>query len=197
MAVVPDLQAATWERMIRAVEKVRERLSRAVAALEAAAVPYAVVGGHAVANWVATVDESMVRNTRDVDLLIRRGDLPAAKAALVPAGFLHYELFGVDMFLDGPEGKPGEAVHILYASEKVRPEYIVACPDVDDSVQTATFRVVGLQELVQMKLMSNRDKDRTHVRDLIGVGLLDTTWPDRFPSKLADRLREIIADPDG
>ena len=47
----------TWERMIRAVEKVRERCVRAAKALEAAGVAYAVIGGNAVANWVARVDE--------------------------------------------------------------------------------------------------------------------------------------------
>jgi hypothetical protein len=69
-----------WEildRMERAVAKVRDRLLRATAALNQAGVPYAVVGGHAVASWVATVDEGAVRNTRDVDLLVRRQDLPA------------------------------------------------------------------------------------------------------------------------
>ncbi|HEY3244992.1 MAG TPA: hypothetical protein VGM03_16750 [Phycisphaerae bacterium] len=60
------------------MEKVRERLTRAVRALEAAGVPYAVVGGNAVAAWVARVDEAAVRNTQDVDLLLRRTDLPAA-----------------------------------------------------------------------------------------------------------------------
>jgi len=35
--------------MIRAVEKIRERLRRTVAALEAAKIPYAVAGGNAVA----------------------------------------------------------------------------------------------------------------------------------------------------
>jgi hypothetical protein len=41
------------ERMVRAVEKVRNRLLRAARALEQAKVPYAVVGGNAVAAWVA------------------------------------------------------------------------------------------------------------------------------------------------
>jgi hypothetical protein len=40
------------------VEKVRERLRRAAAALEAAGVPYAVAGGNAVAAWVSRVDEA-------------------------------------------------------------------------------------------------------------------------------------------
>jgi hypothetical protein len=50
---VPPIGRVSWERMIRAVEKVRERLRRAVAALEAAGVPYAVAGGNAVAAWVS------------------------------------------------------------------------------------------------------------------------------------------------
>src|SRR5258708_25995066 len=79
----------SWERMIRAVEKVRERLRRAVAALEAAGIPYAVAGGNAVAAWVSRVDEAAVRNTQDVDILLRRSDLPAATEALNKAGFIY------------------------------------------------------------------------------------------------------------
>jgi hypothetical protein len=60
------------ERMVRAVEKVRDRLLRATAALEEAGVPYAVVEGNAVAAWVSRVDEAAVRNTQDVDIAIRR-----------------------------------------------------------------------------------------------------------------------------
>src|SRR5882672_12699891 len=76
------------DRMERAVVKVRERLLRATAALNQIGVPYAVVGGNAVASWVATVDEGAVRNTRDVDLLVRRDDLPAITTALEQAGFV-------------------------------------------------------------------------------------------------------------
>src|ERR1700756_2388049 len=79
----------SWERMIRAVEKVRERLRRAAAALEAAGGPYCVAGGNAVAAWVSRVDEAAVRNTQDVDILLRRADLPAAISALTKAGFFH------------------------------------------------------------------------------------------------------------
>src|SRR6478736_9222416 len=75
------------DRMERAVAKVRERLLRATAALNEAGVPYAVVGGNAVASWVATVDEGAVRNTRDVDILVRRDDLAAVTAALEKARF--------------------------------------------------------------------------------------------------------------
>src|SRR5436853_5853193 len=70
------------DRMERAVAKVRERLLRATAALNQVGVPYAVVGGNAVASWVATVDEGAVRNTRDIDLLVRRSDLTVITTAL-------------------------------------------------------------------------------------------------------------------
>ena len=76
------------DRMERAVAKVRERLLRATSALNAAGIPYAVVGGNAVASWVATVDEGAVRNTRDVDLLVRRADLPKGWKPLPALGFL-------------------------------------------------------------------------------------------------------------
>ena len=82
------LAPVSWERMIRAVERVRERLSRATAALQRAGIPYAVIGGNAV-------------------------------------------------------------------------------------------------------------KDRTHLRDLIDVGLLDDTWCERLPPELSDRLRRLLEDPDG
>ena len=60
------------DRMVRAVEKVRERLHRTVRALEDAKIPYAVTGGNAVAAWVARVDEAAVRNTPDIDILLGR-----------------------------------------------------------------------------------------------------------------------------
>ena len=98
------------ERIVSAVEKVRQRLLRVAATLRAANVPYAVAGGNAVALWVSRVDEAAVRNTQDVDVLIRRGDFDAAKAALESAGFAYRHLAGVDVFLDGPDAKPRESL---------------------------------------------------------------------------------------
>jgi uncharacterized protein YycO len=74
---------ALWQRMERAAQKVQERLERTAATLEQAGVPYAVIGGHAVRAWVAQVDEAAVRTTRDVDILLRRSDWPAAAAAIL------------------------------------------------------------------------------------------------------------------
>src|SRR5476651_1054315 len=119
-ATVVGMPYSILERMERAVLKVRERLLRSTSALNRAGIPYAVIGGHAVASWVATVDEGAVRNTRDVDLLVRREDLPAIKAAMEGAGFVYEEVMDVQMFIDGPKGKPSEGVHLLFAGEKLK-----------------------------------------------------------------------------
>jgi hypothetical protein len=187
----------SWERMIRAVEKVRERLRRTVAALEAARVPYAVAGGHAVAAWVSRVDEAAVRNTQDVDILLRRADLPAAIAAMSQVGFVHRHSASLEMFLDGPSGRARDAVHIVFASEKVRPESLIPAPDILESEETDAFRLVTLEALVRMKLTAFRDKDRTHLRDLIEVGLVDRSWGGRLPRELGDRLQILLDTPEG
>src|SRR5216683_2634637 len=122
-----------WERALMAAEKVKERLRRATKALDNASVPYAVAGGNAVAEWVARADEGAVRNTRDVDLLVRRIDLPAARTALEAAGFVYCQLLDVDLFIDGPQGRPSEAVHLLFAGEKVRRDDEHNLPDLDES----------------------------------------------------------------
>src|SRR5437879_934630 len=180
--------------MIRAVEKVRDRLRRAAQALDAARVPYAVVGGNAVAAWVSRVDEAAVRNTRDVDLLIRRSDPDAAAEALAAAGFVRRHAgtpkgCGVDMFIDGQEAKARDAVHVVLAGEKVRPDYALPAPDVIEAERAPGFRIASLDALVRMKLTSFRDRDRVHLRDMLEIGLIDAGWCDRLPAPLAERLR--------
>jgi len=136
------------------VEKVKERLVRATAALEKSGVAYAVIGGNAVAAWVGKVDQSAVRFTQDVDLLIRRADLEAVKAALGPAGFIFRHESGIDMFLDGPDAKARDAVHIIFSGEKVRSDYVFPAPDVTEAEASVVFRVLRLDALVRMKLTS-------------------------------------------
>ncbi len=185
------------DRMERAVAKVRDRLLRATTALNEAGVPYAVVGGNAVASWVATVDEGAVRNTRDVDLLVRRSDLLTITTVLEDAGFVYGELLDVVMFRDGPEGKPSEAVHLLFAGERTRPDLLLPAPEIQTVPDPGNFHVITLESLIEMKLMSNRRKDQVHIQDMIGVGLIDRSWLTRFPPVLADRLQQLLDTPDG
>src|SRR5271170_3353482 len=145
-----------WEildRMERAVAKVRERLLRVTAVLNRAGISYAVVGGHAVASWVTTVDEGAVRNTRDIDLLVRRDDLPVITAALEQAGFVRAQVLDATVFLDGPDAKPSESIHLLFAGEKVRAEYALPSPNLSTIDDPAGFRVITLEALVHMKLL--------------------------------------------
>jgi len=192
-----DLNVFSLDRMVRAVEKVRERLLRAAGALEAARIPYAVVGGNAVAAWVSRVDESVARNTRDVDLLIRREDFDRVQSALESAGFLYRHSSSLDIFLDGPDAKARDAIHVVFANEKVRPDESTTNPDVSDSEDAGQFRIISLAALVQIKLTAFRDKDRTHLRDLIDVGLIDATWCDRFITPLSERLLSLLEKPEG
>ncbi|HSZ58199.1 MAG TPA: hypothetical protein VK797_21220 [Tepidisphaeraceae bacterium] len=185
------------DRVVNAVEKVRNRLLRAAAALDAASVPYAVAGGNAVALWVSRVDEGAVRNTQDVDLLIRRPDLDRVKAAMEAAGFVYRHSSGLDLFLDGPNAGPRDAVHLVFAGERVRAHEPVANPDVVDSEPAGAFRVLSLEPLVRIKLTAFGDKDRVHLRDMIDVGLVDSTWPSRYPPVLGERLQSLLDHPEG
>jgi hypothetical protein len=186
------LKDFSWERMIAAVEDVRERACRAADALRGAGIPHVIVGGHAVAAWVARVDKEAVRNTKDVDILIRRIDFPSMIEALQSVGFVRQNIAGVDMFLDGPEGSVRSAVHIIFASEKVHSDYVAPMPEVTESEAGPDFPVPTLDALVRMKLTFFRLKDKVHLMDLLDVGLIDQGWCDRLPSELGVRLEELI-----
>jgi len=184
------------DRMVLAVELVKQRLLRSTQALADHGVPYAVVGGNAVAVWVAKSDPAAVRNTADVDLLLARDDFERAKAALAAAGFIYRHARGIDMFLDGPEGRFREAVHILFAGERVRSDDILPTPTLNETCADDKFQVVNLESLVRMKLVSFRPKDQTHLIDMIELRMIDASWCDRYPTELADRLRELLNRPD-
>jgi hypothetical protein len=189
---VVTLKDFSWERMVSAVEDVRERALRAAGALRMAGIPHVVVGGNAVAAWVARVDREAVRNTKDVDLLVPRQDFERIVAALQAAGFIHQNVAGVDLFLDGPQGSVRSAIHVLFAGERVRPDYILPAPDINESEAGPEFPVPTLEALVRMKLTSFRLKDQVHLLDLLEVGLIDASWCDHFPAPLGARLKELI-----
>lgn len=178
--------------MIAAVEAVRERACRAAGALQRAGIQHVVIGGHAVASWVARVDQEAVRNTKDVDLLVRRQDFSRVVAVLQSVGFIHQIVAGVDLFRDGPDGSVRSAIHVVFAGEKVHPEYLLPTPDVTESEAGPDFPVPTLDALVRMKLTSFRLKDKVHLMDMLEVGLIDESWSGRFPPQLAARLKEMV-----
>ncbi|MFZ4777740.1 MAG: hypothetical protein ACOYM3_20415 [Terrimicrobiaceae bacterium] len=193
----------SWQRMAKGIDDVRQRLERAAGALARHGVDYAVVGGNAVAAWVSRADESAVRNTRDVDILLRREDMARASEALATVGFVHRRVASLgkaaamDVFLDGPDAKVRDAVHVLWAGEKAVPDAIDSTPELRETENSGSFHLVPLEDLVRMKLISFRDKDRMHLRDLIAVQLVDASWPSRFSQALARRLQTVLDDPEG
>ena len=54
--ITAKLKDFSWERMIAAVDAVRERASRMAAALDRAGIRHAMIEGNAIAAWVARVD---------------------------------------------------------------------------------------------------------------------------------------------
>ena len=185
------------DRVEQAVAMVKERLKRAVAALDAAGIPHAVAGGHAVAAWVSRIDPAAVRTTVDVDILIARADLERSQAALEAAGFVHSFTFGIHIFVDGPSGKAREAVHILFAGEMVKPNDPLPAPDLTGTDAHEGYRIVDLDRLITMKLTAFRLKDRVHLLDMIDVGLIDASTPARVPPVLRARLEQLLVDPNG
>jgi hypothetical protein len=178
-----------------ALDRITERLHRILQALEQAGVPYALAGGQAVALWVATKDPAAVRTTKDVDILLHRLDLGRAKAAALSARMDYFELLGVGMFLERDDPNPRQAVHLIWAGEKVRPEYAHPAPGIDERLALEPGKqVVTLVALVRMKLQANRDQDRVHLRDLIDVGLVGRDLLNGLPPDLAARLGPLLTE---
>ena len=192
-----DFKSSGWEQVAMAIEDVGDRLRRATQALAAGSIPYAVTGGNAVAEWVGRIDRAAVRFTQDIDILLRREDLPLAVVALEQAGIVFRHAAGIDFFTDGPDGGFRDVVHLVFAGEKVREEYVAPAASLEESESTDGFRVVTLEALVRMKLTSFRGKDRTHLRDMIEVGLIGSTWTHHLVPELAARLQQLLDDPDG
>jgi len=205
MATIAEpLGPVSWKRMSEGIEKVKDRLRRATAALRDAGIDYAVVGGNAVAAWVSRVDDSVVRATRDVDLLVQREDMDSIRAAMGAAGFIHRRvsiLAGkghIEMFLDGPLAKVRDGVHLIFAEEKVNAEALEPSPGVDQvDPSNPEFRLLDLEALVTMKLTSYRRKDQVHLLDMMEIGQIDASWLDRVPISLRSRLQTLLDDPDG
>ena len=178
------------------IDLVRSRLLRATLALEASGVPYAVVGGNAVAAFVSEVDVAAVRTTRDVDLMIRRADFDRVVEALAAEGFHYRQVAGIDLFLESADGRVRDAVHVIFANETVREGEALPNPDIEPHREFYGIRFAELESIVQMKLTAWRRKDQTHLDDLISLGIVDADWLPKFPTVLRERLQFLLDTPE-
>jgi hypothetical protein len=201
MEEVP-LGLASWERTMRAIEKVKERLLITTAALERAGVPYAVSGDFAAAAWVARVDESAVRTCATVEVLVRRAEFAAVEAALGSVGFVRRRPGPTDrrslvVFVNEPGAQVRDGVFMIFAGEPLLGENPLPSPDVSEAEIIEGRRVLSLDALVRMELATNKALQGMRLCDLMDVGLIDASWRDRVPPELQVRLQEILDNPEG
>ncbi|MBN1851949.1 MAG: hypothetical protein JW829_04465 [Pirellulales bacterium] len=176
-----------------ALDDVADRLIRITSVLRKANVPYALVGGQAVALWVATRDPAAVRTTKDIDILLRREDLGPARSAALDVDMDYFETMGVGMFLERKNPNPRHGVHLVWAGELVRPNEALPAPGIEyRTVLPGGYDVVQLDSLISMKLTAFRDQDRVHLRDMIDIGLVNRELIANLPDALATRLKSLL-----
>ena len=180
-----------FEERLFALVGTLERIAQPLAAEK---IPYELIGGGAVMVHVNRREPSAVRNTKDLDIMIRRADLERIKEVAGRHAFTFLHDAGVDRLLPPPETQARNAVHLIFTGEKVRPNQAVPNPPLRPEhlpVHGVEVAVIPVADLVQMKLSNNRDIDRVHVRDLDSVGLITAEVEEALPEVLRERLREI------
>jgi hypothetical protein len=176
------------------VDQLFEVAGRLAKALSEAGIEYRVVGGFAAYMHVNEVEPMAARLTRDIDVAVDRADLDAIIQAVRPLGFEFRHAAGVDMLVDAEAPKAHSAVHLLFIREKVRKEDAEPVPGFSAAVRYDNgVSIVSIADLVKMKLTSFRLKDRVHIQDLDGVGLITPAIEVGLSSELRARLREVRA----
>lgn len=184
------------ERAWQAVKNVRKRLLDSTSALDRRGIPYAVIGGNAVAAWVATVDEDAVRNTTDVDILINRGDFARTAVAFSDIGFDPQKTPAGIVFVERESPSVRRGLHIFFAHEHVRPNDAYATAGTEDSIRLKDgYRVVEFRPMLIMMLTSNRLKDRVQLADLLELNMITPELEAALPPELRARLDELRANP--
>ncbi len=175
-----------------AVDRVERLLRRTAEALDRASIPYAVIGGNAVAIWVGSVDPEAVRTTKDVDLLVDRADIDRITLVLESIGLTRVDLRRMTLFLDPERPDKKSGVHLFWSDMKVWPSNLTPAPSLDRTVRSSDgLSVLDLAALIQMKLVADRYHDRAHLIDLSSVGLITQTVRNALPEPLQQRLTQI------
>lgn len=191
----PEPHGLSFEELLIQFQTIRDRLRRATTALNDASVPHAVAGGNAVAAWIHSMpaNRRAILHTSDVDILVRRSELEAVRDVLIAAGFQYRKGAGIHVFYEGDRSQWREGIHLLFADEKVRADYAVPAPKIDESEEYDGVRYLNLLAVLAMKLTSFREKDRLHVMAMIEVGLVRREMIELVPAPLAERLRSMFA----
>jgi hypothetical protein len=85
------------------------------------------------------------------------------------------------------------AIHLVFAGEKVRPEDPEPIPELGPSRRIRELRLIPIEDLIHMKLISFRAKDETHLKDLDEAGLITPEVEAGLSPILAERLARMRA----
>jgi hypothetical protein len=84
-------------------------------------------------------------------------------------------------------------VRLVMAGEKVRPTDLAEIPEFSEPFETSEdILIVPINDLVRMKLTSFRFKDKAHIKDMQGVGLITPEVATSLPEELRIRLVEVL-----
>ena len=175
------------------VEQLFELAERVEKAFSSAGLEYRVVGGLATYLYVEEAEPDAGRLTRDIDLVVRRMDLRKIAEVVEPFGLEYRHVAGADMLVQAGAPSARRAVHMIFAGEKVRPDYPEATPEMGASRRIREVRLVPLADLARMKLTSFRLKDEVHVKDLDEAGLITAEIEAGLSPALRDRLAQVRA----
>jgi hypothetical protein len=169
--------------------------ARVCNALRQAGIDYRVVGGLAVLFYVQSRDPLAARLTKDVDLAVNRADLNRITEAVRSIGLEYRHVAGVDMLVDAVTPKARSGVHLLFAGERVRPTDLEPVPALSDpGVADQGILVTSLASILRMKLISFRQRDKTHIVDMDSVGLITPEIEAGLPEALSQRLNQVRAE---
>jgi hypothetical protein len=162
-------------------------------ALAAAGIESRVISGLAVFLHVSEVDPLAARLARDVDVAIARTDIDRIRAVVEPLGFRFRQTAGVNVFVDAKAPRAASAIQVVFAGEKVRPEYLEAVPVSDPVRARQGILIAPVADLVHMKLTSFRLRDKVHIQDMDSVGLITAEIEEGLSEPQRARLAEVRA----
>jgi len=175
------------------VEQISDLAQRIEQAFSAAGLEYRVVGGLATYLYVEERDPDAGRLTRDIDIAVRREDLPAIAEAVRPLGLEYRHAAGVDMLVQADRPVARRAVRLVFTGEKARDTYPEPVPEMGVYCRVRGIRLMPLADLIRMKLTSFRAKDEAHLKDLDEAGLIDPQIEAGLPPVLRQRLERVRA----
>jgi hypothetical protein len=192
MAAMPVYVNTFFEERVKQLFNLAEMVDRI---FSSAGLDYRIVDGLAAYLYVEEAEPDAGRLTKDIDIAVRRADLNKISKAAESFGFQYRHVAGEDLLAPADQPSVLRAVHLVFAGEKVRPEYSEATPQLGPYREIRALRIISLADLVRMKLTSFRAKDEAHVKDLDEAGLITPEVEAGLPPVLAERLARVRARP--